>query len=481
VGRRVSDPVAGRAVAGRPCPYTRALLTRPPLLRSSAGRARGGSAGAGGPCNVCFGFGGQLRCLKCQALVHHSCLSVRADTRVVGTKPAAKLRLARQDFPSGVFRCDECEFTDVFGRLPGVKDDYLIELVRRQRIDAARHLEPGTRSTYWGYIGGKDGFLTFERDMLQHACRIVPRRPDDAWNETAFCLWLEHYAESGGRDGTGRAASTIRRASAAVASFTDPLGVVNPFDESQRVRDTLDGILKRIGTEPKQQVALMIDVLRHIEARIVGPVDEISALDYPRSRELAEHYGHFFAAFRGGEATALKREHVTLVYEGDVVNGRRVRSGEAHVSFRLEGSKTDKHVNVLNIIVAAETATGFKPFAVFERFLALRDERGLAADAPLFVQDNDVTPITLTYYRNNLLRRRLAELKKDGLVELAAYNVKDFGSHSMRRGFVVSARDAEVPIDIIENHGRWAWRTKRMVLWYGGFSLKMLLSATRAL
>ena len=64
---------------------------------------------------------------------------------------------------------------------------------------------------------------------------------------------------------------------------------------------------------------------------------------------------------------------------------------------------------------------------------------------------------------------------------LADVKTKDFGTHSMRRGFTVSAMEQEVDPDIIENHGRWSWRSHRMVKHYGAVTLKLLLSATRAL
>ena len=126
------------------------------------------------------------------------------------------------------------------------------------------------------------------------------------------------------------------------------------------------------------------------------------------------------------------------------------------------------------------TSSGIDIFAAVEEYIERRGRRGLSSSDPFFVMDSG-KPVSNDYYRNRVLRPRLAGLQRSGLRLLADVKIRDFGGPSMRRGFVVSAMEQEVEADLIENQGRWSWRLHRMVKHYGAFTLTLLLSATRAL
>jgi hypothetical protein len=430
-------------------------------------------------CNVCGEGQGQVACGGCGARVHRKCLSLSPeDTRFVG-QPADKLQIRRHDMPSGRFTCDKCSFSSLFGRDPagGSREDkYLVDLIRAARVDTQHYIARSTRAAYSSPLYGKDSIMWFEEEI---GVRLLPRAPGGEYSLLGVQMWLEHYERSGGREGKGRAASTLRRVVAAIASFCNEAGTASPFDESWALQKQLQGILRRIGTEPNQQHPVHIELLRHMLTATIRD-RRLGDVSFAESREVAQHLMHFFGAYRGSEVYSLKGSDVALVRVGDFSNGREVREGEQHVRITLRGSKTDQLSHVLDTVICGVTSSGIDIFAAVEEYIERRGRRGLSSSDPFFVMDSG-KPVSNDYYRNRVLRPRLAGLQRSGLRLLADVKIKDFGSHSMRRGFVVSAMEQEVEADLIENQGRWSWRLHRMVKHYGAFTLTLLLSATRAL
>jgi len=406
------------------------------------------------------------------------CLSAPPGTRYVGV-PEAKLQLHPKDAPSRIIRCDNCTFLEVIRRWPSPspEDKNRIELIRLARLDGQRCFAPSTRVKYWTYIHGADGFITFEHEVLG-GTRIVPRYAGEPVSVDGLVMWMEHLARSGGREGKGRSASTLRSASAAVASFvTDARAGLSPFDEFPQPRRVLEGILRRIGSSSDQQLPISLEVLKEFTSALL----EAQPPDFVARRTALQHLIHFLGGYRGSEVYSLLASDVRVYREGEYTpSGIKITRDTEHIEILLRGSKTDQRTHVLRTVIAARTAS-FDVLSLVVDYMEDRRALGIPTDAPLFLKDDNTTPMTNEYYRDRVLRPALRTLKATGFRGLQAAAVKDFGTHSMRIGYATSAREAEVHADIIENHGRWSWVRHRMVKHYGSFSLRNLIAATRPL
>ena len=158
----------------------------------------------------------------------------------------------------------------------------------------------------------------------------------------------------------------------------------------------------------------------------------------------------FFGMLRRSEIIALRLNDVSFT-----------PLPSPHITLRIRSSKADKASHGAMVVISATSASGVE---ILRRVAALTlrlKELGAEAHHPLIpawdytsYSLNLPVPLANGQALATRLKLHLANIKAS--YPLVDINVSDYSMHSLRRGGVVAAWQAGVPVEQFKAHGRWA-------------------------
>lgn len=247
-------------------------------------------------------------------------------------------------------------------------------------------------------------------------CKSNSATPLPADDETV-AAYIASMADS---DGAKR--NTITRRVAAINSYHEQAGHVRP-GASALVRGVLAGIRREKADEELDQAApLTIELLARC-------IDALAGTEMKRARDAALLTLGFAGALRRSELVAVRVRDVVLTPAG----------GE----LTIPHSKTDQEGTGARVALARCADLRVDPNVAIQRWLELSGVRA----GPLLrgVKKNQTVSLNALHPEtvNELIRQAVA---RTGMSEA---DVAEFSGHSLRSGFVTSARAAGVPDHVI--------------------------------
>jgi site-specific recombinase XerD len=246
---------------------------------------------------------------------------------------------------------------------------------------------PATRAAY------RSDFNAFRVWCLAKGVDALPASPE------TVAAYLAHEAER------GSAASTITRRCAAIR-YAHRLADLEPPTNSERVRATLRGIRRSIGSAPRRKAPFLAEMAR---AMALAAPDGLKGL-----RDRALLLLGFAGAFRRSELVALNVADIEETEDGIRVTIRR--------------SKTDQEGQ--GQVIAIVRGGAACPVKAVKAWL----EASGIAEGPVFRS---------VAKGGRLGARRLTDKSVCDLVKAYAgrlgFTAADFGAHSLRSGFLTSA------------------------------------------
>lgn len=223
--------------------------------------------------------------------------------------------------------------------------------------------------------------------------------------------YLAHLADS------GRKVSTIRRRVVAIGAFHRLASQPNPAIEPV-VRQTLDGIERRLGAAPTKKAAMTVDLV----SKAVRKIPE----DLTGLRDRALILIGFAAALRRSELVALDRSDIRPHPKGLVVLIRRSKTDQ-----RGEGkTKAIPHGRRLHVSAALDA------------WLAAAK----ITEGPIFRGVRGPTVLS-----ERLCTKQVARIIKARAAAIGL-DPDSFGGHSLRSGFITSAADNGASLQNIASH-----------------------------
>lgn len=268
----------------------------------------------------------------------------------------------------------------------------------RLRGTVADGLAANTRRAYAA------DWRTFEAWCIRQRVSALPASP------ATVAAYVDARAAGGARP------STIVRALTGIATAHRLRGLPVPSaHDCPEVALALAGVKRRLGTEPAQKAAVLIDDLRRMSAALPPGLHGI--------RDRALLVLGFSGAFRRGELVRVRCDEVEISPDRSVLVYRSAQSSKANQEGRLVvrnlEATDDPAICPVRALQAWLDASGVREGPLFRRIS--RD--GLRAlDAPLAVRGDAVAAV----------------VKKAGAA--AGIAPATLGAHSLRAGFVTSAR-----------------------------------------
>lgn len=256
-----------------------------------------------------------------------------------------------------------------------------------------------TRSAY------NSDWRDFAEFCRRHGSEAMPAQAE------TLASYLAHLADS------GRKVSTIRRRVVAISAFHRLASQPNPAVEPI-VRQTLDGIERRLGAAPTKKAAMTVDLV----AKVVRKIPE----DLTGLRDRALILVGFAAALRRSEMVALDRVDIRPHPKGLVVLIKRSKTDQ-----KGEGkTKAIPHGRRLHIAAALEAWLAAAKITEGPVFRGVRGSTVLA---------------------DRLCTKQVARIVKARAAAIGL-DPNSFGGHSLRSGFITSAADSGATLQNIATH-----------------------------
>jgi integrase len=270
-------------------------------------------------------------------------------------------------------------------------------------VEAARSYRRASKAknTRRGYASDLRGFAAWAH---VHGLATLPADP------ATIGLYIAHLAT------TGRKASTISRAVAAISISHKEAGLPNPCTHPEVVA-ILAGIRREIGIAPNRKTALTLARLREALAAIGnhGP----QAL-----RNRAILLVGFHGAFRRSEIASLDIEDLRFEREGVVITLRSSKTDQEAAGREVPLLTMPPSICPIRALRQWIAAAGIESGALFRTFSLSRE-----------LTANRIDPYDVA---------RIVQKATKG-AELAG----DFAGHSLRSGFCTEAATRKVPLDQI--------------------------------
>lgn len=370
-----------------------------------------------GPCVVCMRRcgPGDLRCEDCGTRMHRSC---------IGAKKSA--------YPGGWLQCTDCTLRAVGIGSSGseaaraLADEWVAATGSAVAEGSAGVYATGRRR----YVGFCSKVLN-----LSEAAALPPGKKGDL-NPHAVCLFLMQASQR-------LAYKTLQGNISALADWQRSKGRSGEDLISQHplVRRTM-ATLQRGSGGSQQKASLPISLLR----RLIAWLAQTAGLQPNRAEECSRDACWLALGFFG----MLRRSELAGLALADVSQ----QKAEGPVTLTVRRSKTDQQGLGAQVQLAATTQGSKVPIGrIVSRYVAWRRAAGGQDEDPLFTAVGRVRGGLARDWYTKRLRSLLLVLWESEAA--GGLDANAFSSHSLRRGGATTAANAGVPLEDIQEHGRW--------------------------
>lgn len=365
-----------------------------------------------------------LKCEQCGGQWHPTCLG-----------------LGKHAMPGGHFTCAECtKFAACIPEhaAPDVKEAaHTLVWLRAQRVrESSQNAYASSlhRFVHWATI--KAG---------KQLADVLPPSKEGAVSAQLVQLFMAWACSR-------YKASTIEHTLTAIKDWHKSKQIGYDHLCTQPIKDLLTSIKAEQGSEgvPKGKVGMTRPVLRlligylHGLRKTAGPNEAMLHL-----RDLTWLVLGYFGMLRRSEIIAFKIQDVKVSTAG----------GQSSVELTIRKSKTDRRGEGALVTITGVTKDDIPIATIVKEWLAFRAACNARPDDPLFTKWNldsrslSHLPIATGQALAERLKLHLTSLVRryPGL----SVNPLAYGMHSLRRGGVMAAWQAGVPVEKIQAHGRW--------------------------
>ena len=262
---------------------------------------------------------------------------------------------------------------------------------------------------------------------------------------------IADYLTSRWRD-QGKSASTICSDRAAIAHRLKQLNK-HKLMEDRLVVDSMNLVRQKASqSKPKRHMSaeLMTELIRHHDSEIGSMKTSIGV--WRAERNICLMLFMMVGMLRESEAASLKATDVEIRQE-------YVKGVERElVALSISQSKTDQAgIGAVVLLDSDETNPSHCPVSRVKRYIKATQAAGMSDKEPMFPteQGTFMKPSTPC----GIIQRAIQAVNDEWTVssgrEFYWGNPKEYGSHSMRRGGVTTARGNGVSMLDIQRHGRW--------------------------
>jgi hypothetical protein len=223
---------------------------------------------------------------------------------------------------------------------------------------------------------------------------------------------------------------------------------------TEEIKQLLHAIKVNQGPEglPKGKVGMTKPILRVLLKYLMEKIQTAAGtpLEHLHLRDLTWILLGFYGMMRRSELIALRIEDVTV--------GKQ--NGVDYVELNIRKSKTDQRGQGAQVSITGLTKDGIRIAHYVSAWLRYRTAHGAVPEDALIVAwdlDSRSLSPTTPIKTGQALAERLKLHLRDVLQRFPGLQVNPnaYGMHSLRRGGVMAAWHAGIPVEKIKDHGRW--------------------------
>lgn len=246
--------------------------------------------------------------------------------------------------------------------------------------------------------------------------------------------------------------STIESTLSAIKDWHKSKGADYSHLRSDEIKNLLQSIRIEQGTEglPQGKVGMTKPMLRLLlKYLLILRKNADPGWAQLHLRDLVWILLGFYGMLRRSELIALRMEDIQMGEEG----------GQSYIELTIRKSKTDQRGQGAQVTISGVTTDQLNIAGYLQQWIQYRKSVGAAPTDPLFTawdldtRQLSASPITTGQALAERLKLHLGALLQQ--YPDLQINPKAYGMHSLRRGGVMAAWQAGVPVDKIKAHGRW--------------------------